>query len=140
MLVILLLHTHDVVSRVGRQGAAHGDHLVQPGAELAAHVHHTAAKHDLRMIDEGKMVANLLHRRHVVGGEHYGVALVTQRQDFLFQQFGVQRVETAERLVKMSRGGRWSTVMTNCTFCCMPLESSSSFLFHQGMMSNFSNQ
>ena len=56
------------------------------------------------MIDEGKMVANLLNRRHVVGGEHYGVALVTQRQDFLFQQFGVQRVETAERLVKNEQG------------------------------------
>ena len=41
---------------------------------------------------------------------------------------------------KISKGGSCSTVVMNCTFCCIPFESSSSFRCHQGMMSNFSNQ
>ncbi len=31
-------------------------------------------------------------------------------------------------------------VVMNCTFCAMPLESSSTFLSHQASMPNFSNQ
>ena len=40
---------------------------------------------------------------------------------------------------KMSSAGRCTTVMMNCTFCCMPLESSSKRRFHQAIMSNRSN-
>ena len=40
---------------------------------------------------------------------------------------------------KMSSAGRCTTVMMNCTFCCMPFDSSSKRRFHQAMMSNRSN-
>lgn len=41
---------------------------------------------------------------------------------------------------KMSSSGSWSTVVMNWTFCAMPFESSSTFLFHHDSISNFSNQ
>lgn len=41
---------------------------------------------------------------------------------------------------KMSSLGSWSTVVMNCTFCCMPFDSSHICLFHQADISNFSNQ
>ena len=41
---------------------------------------------------------------------------------------------------KMRNEGSWMTVTMNWIFCCMPLESSSAFLFHQDSISNFLNQ
>ena len=40
----------------------------------------------------------------------------------------------------MSRDGLCTTVVMNWTFCAIPLESSSTFLFHQDSMPNLTNQ
>lgn len=40
----------------------------------------------------------------------------------------------------ISSSGSWSTVVMNWTFCAIPFDSSSTFLFHHVSISNFSNQ
>ena len=50
------------------------------------------------------MVADLFDRRHVVRRKNHRRPAVAQREDFVFQQVGVDRVEAAERFVENQQG------------------------------------
>ena len=52
------------------------------------------------MVDEGDAVAQFLDRSHVMGREQDGGTLVAQFEYRLFQEVGVDGVETAERLIE----------------------------------------
>ena len=43
---------------------------------------------------------------------------VTEFEDFALEEVGVEGVEAREGSSKMSKGGRCTTVVMNCTFCC----------------------
>ena len=109
------------------------------GAHHTTHVAHFAAEYHAGVADEGDVVAEFFDALHVVGGEDDGVTGVAEFEDFALEEVGVEGVEAREGFVEMSKGGRCTTVVMNCTFCCMPLESSSRRLFHQSVMSSFSN-
>ena len=106
------------------------------GFSLLSH----AGKHNLRTVDQGDIITNLFNRRHVVRGKNDRVSSILQFENFFFQQFGIHRVESAERFVEDQKFRFVDDGDDKCIFCCIPLDSSSSFLFHQGMISNFSNQ
>ena len=75
-------------------------HFEDVGAVAAADFVDLAREDVARFVDQRDVVADLLHRRHVVRREDDRRALVAQRQDFVFQQIGVDRVEARERLVE----------------------------------------
>ena len=68
-------------------------HFEDVGAVAAADFVDLAREDVARFVDQRDVVADLLHRRHVVRREDDRRALVAQRQDFVFQQIGVDRVE-----------------------------------------------
>ena len=68
--------------------------------ELLANGLHGTVQYDLRMVDEGDMVADFLHGSHVVGGEDNRVPFRFQLHDFLLQAVSVHWVESAERFVQ----------------------------------------
>ena len=63
-----------------------------------------------------------------------------QFQDFLFQSFRIHGSKPLNGSSKISSDGFVDDGNDELHFCCIPFDNSSSFLFHQGMMSNFSNQ
>ena len=59
-----------------------------------------AGEYQMGMVDKGDVVAQLLGRGHVVGGEDDGGALRFKAQDFALEDVGIDGVEAAERLVE----------------------------------------
>ena len=52
------------------------------------------------MVDQCNVVTDFFHGSHVVGREDDGVSLIFQFQDFPFQQFSIDRIESGERFVE----------------------------------------
>ena len=75
-------------------------YLVASVGKPVLHLFHAAGQYQPAVVDEGDVVADVLHRCHVVGGVDDGVSGIAEPQDFGLQQFGVHGVETAERLVE----------------------------------------
>jgi len=59
----------------------------------------------MRAIDEADLVAELFDRSHIVGREYDRGSFVSHFENFLFQQIGIDGVETTERLVKNQQFG-----------------------------------
>jgi hypothetical protein len=52
------------------------------------------------MVDQCNVVTDFFHGSHVVGREDDGVSLIFQFQNFPFQQFSIDRIESGERFVE----------------------------------------
>ena len=72
---------------------------------LATDIIDLAREDVVRLVDKGYMVANLLDRRHIMGRKYHRCTLILQSQNLLFQEVGVDRVETRERLVENEQFG-----------------------------------
>ena len=70
----------------------------------AANFADSAAQDVARTVYQRDMVADLFDRRHVVRRKNHRRPAVAQREDFVFQQVGVDRVEAAERFVENQQG------------------------------------
>ena len=68
--------------------------------ETTFHFCHIARKYNLRTVDQGDIITNLFNRRHVVRGKNDRVSSILQFENFFFQQFGIHRIESAERFVE----------------------------------------
>ena len=64
-----------------------------------------ARKDVFRLVDKSNMVANLLHRRHIVRGEDHRGTLIAQAKNLLFECVGIYRVEAGEWLVENKQLG-----------------------------------
>ena len=68
--------------------------------EAASYFVDVTLKHNFRMVDQCNVVTDFFHGSHVVGREDDGVSLIFQFQDFPFQQFSIDRIESGERFVE----------------------------------------
>ena len=89
----------------GFAGACLQGDVVTVGLELLPYGLHGPVQNDMRLVDEGDVVAYFLNGCHVVGGEDDGMPFRFQFQDFLFQPFRIDGVESAERLVPDEQPG-----------------------------------
>ena len=68
--------------------------------EAASYFVDVTLKHNFRMVDQCNVVTDFFHGSHVVSREDDGVSLIFQFQDFPFQQFCIDRIESGERFVE----------------------------------------
>ena len=85
-----------------RRPGIHQFHVVV--AVFAADVVDAARDHQPGSVDQGDLVAEFLDRLHVVGRKDDRRPFVLEAQDFLADQFRVDRVETGKRLVQDHQG------------------------------------
>ena len=67
---------------------------------FAPDIEHFSLQHHLRFVNERNVVAQFFYRFHVVGGKDDGFSFIFKAKHFIFYDFGIHGVESAERFVE----------------------------------------
>jgi hypothetical protein len=94
-------------------------------ATFALHFGHGAVDDLATAADDHHPLAHLLGLLHDMGREEHSAALPGEVDHDFLHDLAVDGVETTEGLIEEHQLGSWSRVPANWTFCCMPLERSS---------------
>src|SRR5580693_5634374 len=99
-------------------------HLHVPHAVSGADFGQIALQHGAPVIDEANGIAQALGGVHAMRGKQKRLSRFLQIQKCVFEHDGAGGVETGGSSMTTNCGS-CTTAPMNCTFCCMPLESSS---------------